>query len=154
MNLKCEHYVMIAGSRYISREGLDYARRVVRRTHQLGYTIVVGDNPKGVDMAVVQECRRLKAKVVVVGITNRPRNGGCAHGSYVKVERGTYRAASGQMFDRYHERDRYMVDIAERAIFIWNGESRGTKGGYDYALSRHKEAHLVTFELKWRPHHD
>jgi predicted Rossmann-fold nucleotide-binding protein len=153
MNLKREQRVMIAGSRYISREALDYARRVVRRAHQLGYTIVVGDNPKGVDMAVVQECRRLKAKIIVVGLTNRPRNGGCGHGSYLKFERGTYRAMSGQMFDRYHERDRYMVDIADRAMFIWNGESRGTKAGYEYAVSRRKEAHLVTFELRRRPHH-
>jgi hypothetical protein len=81
--------IMIAGSRYANREALDYARRVVRRVHQLGHTIVVGDNPKGVDMAVVQECRRLKAKVLVVGVTNRPRNGGCSHGGYVKVERDT-----------------------------------------------------------------
>ena len=153
MDLKREHCVMIAGSRYISRQGLDYARRVVRRAHQLDYIIVVGDNPKGVDSAVVDECRRLKAKVIVIGLTNRPRNGGCAHGSYLKFERGTYRSASGQMFDRYQERDRYMVDIAERAVFIWNGDSRGTKTGYEYAVSRHKEAHLVTFELKWRPRH-
>jgi hypothetical protein len=78
----------------------------VRRVHQLGHTIVVGDNPKGVDMAVVQECRRLKAKVLVVGVTNRPRNGGCSHGSYIKVERDTYRAAGGHLLDRYHVRDR------------------------------------------------
>src|SRR5690606_32516555 len=103
-----ETHIMIAGSRYANREALDYARRVVRRVHQLGHTIVVGDNPKGVDMAVVQECRRLKAKVLVVGVTNRPRNGGCSHGGYVKVERDTYRAAGGHLFDRYHVRDRWM----------------------------------------------
>src|SRR5512145_2703491 len=112
-----EFHLLIAGSRYATREALDYARRVVRRAHQLGYTIVVGDNPKGVDMAVVQECRRLKARALVVGVTNRPRNGGCPHGSYVKVERDTYRAAGGHLFDRYHERDRYMVDIAHRGMF-------------------------------------
>ena len=60
-------HLMIAGSRYSTYEALNYARRVVQRAHQLGYTIIVGDNPKGVDMAVVQECRRLKAKVLVVG---------------------------------------------------------------------------------------
>lgn len=52
--------IMIAGSRYATREMLDYARKVVRRAYAKGYTIVVGDNPKGVDMAVVQECRRLR----------------------------------------------------------------------------------------------
>jgi hypothetical protein len=42
-----ETHILIAGSRYANREALDYARRVVRRVHQLGHTIVVGDNPKG-----------------------------------------------------------------------------------------------------------
>jgi len=143
-----ETHIMIAGSRYVNREALDYARRVVRRVHQLGHTIVVGDNPKGVDMAVVQECRRLKAKVLVVGVTNNPRNGGCSHGGYVKVERDTYRAAGGHLFDRYHVRDRWMVDTALRGVFIWNGDSQGTRAGYEYMVSRQKEAHLMTFALK------
>lgn len=147
-----ETHILIAGSRYATHAALDYARRVARRAHQLGHTIIVGDNPKGVDMAVVHECRRLQAKVVVVGVTNGPRNGGCSHGSYVKVERSTYRAASGRLFDRYHERDRWMVDNAQRAIFIWNGDSRGTKAGYDYAVQRGREAHLVTFERKGGQH--
>jgi ribonuclease HI len=147
-----EIHILIAGSRYATREALDYARRVVRRVHQLGHTIVVGDNPKGVDMAVVQECRRLKAKVLVVGITNSPRNGGCSHGSYVKIERDTYRAAGGHLFDRYHVRDRWMVDNSARGMFIWNGDSQGTKAGYEYMVSRQKEAHLVTFALKGARH--
>jgi hypothetical protein len=143
-----ETRVMIAGSRYSTRPALDYARRVVQRAHTLGWTIVVGDNPRGVDMAVVHECRRLKAKVVVVGIAPYPRNGGCAHGSYLRAERDLYRAAGGQWLDRYHARDRRMVDMCQRAVFIWNGDSPGTKAGYDYALLRGKEAHLVTFPVK------
>jgi ribonuclease HI len=148
-----EFHLLIAGSRYAPREALDYARRAVRRAHQLGHTIVVGDNPKGVDMAVVQECRRLKAKVLVVGVTNHPRNGGCSHGSYVKVERDTYRAAGGHLLDRYHVRDRWMVDTSNLGMFIWNGDSQGTKRGYDYMVSRKKEAHLVTFEPKGARRH-
>ncbi len=144
-------HVMIAGSRYANREALDYARRVVRRVHQLGHTVIVGDNSKGIDMAVVQECRRLKAKVVVVGITNSPRNGGCKHGEYAKVESDTYRAANGHLYNRYHTRDRWMVDTAQRGVFIWNNESKGTKAGYDYAMQRGKEAHLITFENKPKP---
>jgi len=150
--VRLETHIMIAGSRYANREALDYARRVVRRVHQLGHTIVVGDNPKGVDMAVVQECRRLKAKVLVVGVTNNPRNGGCSHGGYVKVERDIYRAAGGHPFDRYHVRDRWMVDNAQRGVFVWNGDSKGTKAGYDYMVSRQKEAHLITFALKGARH--
>lgn len=142
-----ETRVMIAGSRYATRAALDYARRVVQRAHQLGWTVLVGDNPKGVDMAVVNECRRLKAKVIVVGLTNRPRNGGCVYGQYIRFERGMYYRAGGGLFDRYHERDRYLVDQCDRAVFVWNGDSRGTKAGYDYALRRGKPAHLATFEV-------
>jgi len=143
-------HLMIAGSRYSTREALEYARRIVLRAHQLGYTIIVGDNPKGVDMAVVQECCHLNVNVLVVGITNFPRNRGCPHGSYVKIERDIYRAAGGYLLDHYHTRDRWMVDSATLGMFIWNGDSQGTKTGYDYMLSRHKEAHLVTFNKEAR----
>ena len=151
MHIQTTTHLMIAGSRYANREMLDYARRAVQRAHQLGWTIVVGDNPKGVDMAVVQECRRLKAKVLVVGVTNNPRNGGCSHGNYVKVERDTYRAAGGHLFDRYHVRDRWMVDNAQRCLFVWNGDSLGTKLGYEYAMQRGKEAHLINFDRSPQP---
>ena len=141
-------HLMIAGSRYSTRRALDYARRVVQRAHQLGYTIIVGDNPKGVDMAVVQECRRLKAKMLVVGITNFPCNGSYSQGSYIKVDRDTYRAAGGYLLDSYQTRDRWMVDNATLGMFIWNGNSQGTKTGCAYMQSRHKEAHIITFEFK------
>jgi ribonuclease HI len=139
-------HLMIAGSRYATQQMLDYARKVVRRAHAKGYTIVVGDNPKGVDMAVVQECRRLQAKVLVVGVTNRPRNGGCSHGNYVRIERDTYQGMGGDLLNRYAVRDRWMVDNATMGIFVWNGDSPGTRAGYDYMISRGKDAHLITFE--------
>lgn len=39
MNVRQEHYVLIAGSRDATREMLDYARRVVRRAHEKSYTV-------------------------------------------------------------------------------------------------------------------
>jgi predicted Rossmann fold nucleotide-binding protein DprA/Smf involved in DNA uptake len=60
MQIQRTTHVLIAGSRDASHEMLDYARRVVRRAHEKGYTVVVGDNPKGVDNAVVRECRPQK----------------------------------------------------------------------------------------------
>lgn len=84
MYIQTTTHLMIAGSRYATREMLDYAVRAVQRAHRLGWMIIVGDNPKGVDMAVAQECRRLKAKIIIAGITNFPRNYGCKHGSYVE----------------------------------------------------------------------
>ena len=145
-------HILVAGSRDASAEMLDYTRRVVQRTHQLGWTIVVGDNPQGVDIAVVRECLRLQAKVIVAGIANYPRNGGCKYGEYVKVERDLYRSAGGGLLSGYAVRDRWMVDCCNRAIFIWNGDSPGTKAGYDYAIARGKEVDLITFERKVAPH--
>jgi hypothetical protein len=137
--------VLIVGSRSASPQMLDYARRAVRRAKERGYTVMVGDNPQGVDMAVVRECRRLHVSVTVAGAGNFPRNGGCQHGSYIKVHRDTYRAANGYLLNRYTVRDRWMVDNAQIGVFIWNGDSPGTKLGYDYMLSRKKDAHLINF---------
>lgn len=141
-------YVLIAGSREATPAMLDYARRAVRRAHKRGFTIIVGDNPRGVDMAVVGECRCLKTPVIVAGVANFPRNKGCKHGSYVKVARDTYRGANGYQLNRYTVRDRWMADTAHIGLFIWNGDSPGTKSGYDYMLARGKEAHLMTFSLE------
>ena len=143
-------HIMIAGSRYATREMRHYARRVVRRAAQLGHVIVVGDNPKGVDLVVVQECRRLQAKVVVVGIANYPRNGGCKHGSYIKVERDTYRGMGGNLLDAYTVRDRYMADMSQLGVFVWDGRSPGTKTGHSYMASRGKQAHLINFAKEAR----
>lgn len=136
-------HLMMAGSREANAAMLDYARRAVRRAYGLGYTILVGDNPKGVDLVVVRECRRLKAKVIVFGVANFPRNGGC--GQYVKVETDLYLSMKGMRLNRYTVRDRYIVDQSQIALFIWNGDSPGTKSGYDYAVSRGKTAHLIQF---------
>ncbi len=140
--------VFIAGSRDATPKMLDYARRAVRRAKERGYTVMVGDNPHGVDMAVVRECRRLHVPVIVAGAGNFPRNRGCKHGSYVKVHRDTYRASNGHLLNRYTVRDRWMVDNSQVGVFVWNGDSPGTKLGYDYMVSRKKDAHLISFGLK------
>lgn len=153
MHIQSTRHVMIAGSREATREMLDYARRAVRRAHAKGYTVIVGDNPtarghcgSGVDMVVVGECRRLKTPVIVAGVGSFPRNGGCRHGSYVKVPRDLYRGAGGELLDGDTARDRWMVDQAHICLFIWDGSSPGTKIGYDYAVQRGKDAHLVNFD--------
>lgn len=138
-------HVLIAGSRKATREMSAYAKRVVQRAHQLGWTILVGDNRYGVDRAVVEACRALKAKVIVAGIAHFPRNGGCRHGQYVKVERDLYLGAGGRYLNGYTVRDRWMVDMAQHAVFVWNGDSPGTLAGYEYAQDRGVAAHLRTF---------
>ncbi|MBE2271030.1 MAG: hypothetical protein IAE80_22525 [Anaerolinea sp.] len=150
--MKSETHLLMAGSRYSTRAALTYARRAVQRAHQLGWIILVGDNPKGIDMAVVQECRRLKTKVIVAGVANFPRNGGYWHGSYLKVTRDLYRSAGGNLLNGYTARDRWLVDNCQRALFIWNGNSPGTKAAYDYAVQRGKTADLIRFDVQVHPH--
>jgi hypothetical protein len=45
-----------------------------------------------------------------------------------------------------------MVDNSQRGVFVWNGDSKGTQAGYNYAVQRGKEAHLMTFALKGARH--
>lgn len=152
MHIQTLHHVLIAGSRDATREMLDYTRRAVQRAHAKGYIVLVGDHPKGVDMTVVQECRRLKTRVIVAGIANFPRNYGCKHGSYVRVERDLYRGAGGNLLGGYTVRDRWMVDMCQRAVFIWNGDSPGTCAGYEYAVQRGKPAYLKNFDRSPQPY--
>ena len=139
--------VYIAGSRDATGAMLNYAIEKVREAHKRGYTVLVGDNPRGVDRAVVLECRKLKAKVVVAGVGRFPRNGGCEHGSYVKVDRNLYQADGGGRLNGFTVRDRYLADNAQIGLFLWNGRSKGTKDAYDHmASNRADKAHLVTFK--------
>jgi hypothetical protein len=59
-----------------------------------------------------------------------------------------YRSAGGELLNGYAVRDRWMVDTCQQALFVWDGDSPGTKAAYDYAVQRGKAAHLMTFE--WR----
>jgi ribonuclease HI len=126
--------LLIAGSRHANDAMLEYARRVVARAIENQWEIVVGDNPAGVDAAVVQECNRLQyVHVIVVGIADKPRNGGVENARYLQI--GT----------SYTERDQMMATACQRGLFIWGGKSAGTRTGYDYLTSLGKTAHLMNF---------
>ena len=128
--------LFIAGSRVAHEDMLAYARRCVVRAVNLGWTIIVGDNSQGVDVAVVQELNRLKYKnVIVVGIAAQARNKGVRGGRYIRCGK------------TYSERDQAMARTADRGLFIWNGNhdtSPGTLAGASYmeGLSD-KVIHLV-----------
>jgi hypothetical protein len=149
MRIRTITHVLITGSREASPEMLAYALRAVQRAHRLGWTVLAGDSPKGIDLAVVRECRRLKTNVIVAGTANFPRNFGCRHGQYVKVARELYRSAGGNLLGGYAVRDRWLVDTSQNALFIWNGHSEETQAGYEYAVQRGKDAHLKDFSF-WR----
>jgi len=126
--------LLIAGSREASPEMLALAKRKVTQ----GELIIVGDNPKGVDAAVIEECDRLGLELLVFSITLQPRRGSCRSGRYrqVKVPK-TISAA-----EAYRWRDRKMIEYANHCIFIHNGSSPGTKAGYEYAKSLGKSAEI------------
>ena len=124
----------VAGSRRASTNMLMYARRVVTRAIQNGWTIVVGDNPQGVDNAVVQEASRLAYQdVIVVGIAAQPRNGGVPGGQYIRYG------------NTYRDRDRAMARASDRGLFIWDGKSHGTREAHDYMKARRRTVHLMDF---------
>lgn len=143
--MKQTTHLLIAGIPNATRQMRDYARQAVRRAHAKGYTIVVGDNSRGVELVVVQECRHLRAPVVVAGAGNFPRNGGCRHGNYVKVHRDMYRGMGGALLDRYTVRDRWLADTAQIGLFLWDSDNSDVKAAYDYMVERGKIAHLITF---------
>ena len=127
--------LLIAGSREASPEMLALAKRKVTQ----GELIIVGDNPKGVDAAVIEECDRLGLEVLVFGITLQPRRGSCLSGRYRQVKIPKNISAA----EAYHRRDRQMIDYADNCIFIHNGSSPGTKAGYEYAKSLGKSAEIL-----------
>ena len=130
-----KYRLYIAGSRQASDNMLEYTRRVVARAIENDWTIVVGDNPQGVDQEVIKEvCRLNYSDVIVVGIAKNPRNGGVPEGQYV------------QYGNSYPERDQAMARASDRGIFIWNGQSEGTKNAYHYMKSLdNKNQHLMDF---------
>lgn len=125
---ECSKYrLLIAGSRVANDKMLDYARRCVSHAIDNGWTIVVGDNPKGVDQSVVNELNKLDyVHVIVVGIAQNPRNGGVRVGRYIRYG------------NTYTERDQAMAKASDRGIFIWSGDEKvspGTKRGAEYMKS-------------------
>lgn len=127
--------LMIAGSRHATPNMLEYARRVVAVAIKHRWTIVVGDNPQGVDAQVVTELNQLDySDVIVVGIARQPRNGGVSSGQYIQI--GT----------TYTERDQAMARSCDRGLFIWNGKSPGTLRGSRYMKGiGNKTVHLMEF---------
>jgi hypothetical protein len=147
----CRQYrLLIAGSRHASSEMLQTAYQAVARAKANGWIVLVGDNPQGVDAAVINACDALHVNVMVFGVAARPRKGSKQPDTYWRVDTNfqsddddDYMPASA-----YTERDRYMIDLCDRAFFIHDGFSRGTKAGYDCAISSAKPTDIRVFTAK------
>ncbi len=128
--------LFIAGSRHATPAMLRVVSQAVQRAKEHGWTVLVGDNPLGVDAAVVYACDELSVSVTVIGIGRKPRNGG----SQLPGSRYIHYQAHG-----YAQRDHYLAELADRGLFLWNGVSRGTKAAHDYMSTLNKPVHLLTF---------
>ncbi|MCI0713732.1 MAG: hypothetical protein L0154_26475 [Chloroflexi bacterium] len=139
----------------------DYVSRVVQRADQQDMRIIVGDNPQGVDHAVVQACHVQGVDCLVYGVDRSPRNPlvlDSQHCRYVQTMReevqeihpgGLYHEPEHKRVLKrlgYPERDERMVENADRVLAIWNGRSPGTKHAFDYAASQGKDADLAVME--------
>lgn len=121
--------LLISGSRYATAAMLKFAAVCVERAAENGWFVMVGDSD-GVDRAVREACVQFGASYTVVVVDGHNRLIG----------------EPGTTARQYGFRDQLMCEFADRGMFIWNGESRGTKTAYDYFLTRpNKIAHLRVF---------
>ncbi len=123
--------LLITGSRIISARGIEYARTVVKRAKQLGWSITVGDAP-GIDTVVIETCNDLNVQVAVYGAYNTHRN-------------RSIRGGNVALDMNYTQRDLHMVGKCDICMAIWNGKSRGAKATYVAVASTGKKAYLKTF---------
>ncbi|MCC6976434.1 MAG: DNA-processing protein DprA [Anaerolineae bacterium] len=148
----CRQYrLLITGSRQATPEMLAMAQRAVSRAHEKGWMVIVGDNPQGVDAAVIEACDALGVKVLVCGTTREPRKASIRPDSYWQVVVEVPLDEEYPQFRLYSTRDRWMVELCDRMLAIWNGQSRGTQAGYDYARQTHKKVNLITFQSAPKP---
>lgn len=122
--------VLITGSREASPRLLSIACRAVERAQANGWSIIVGE-ANGVDATVVETADRLGVPVEVWGARNTLR----------------HQSNTGQNYTipgSYEERDRLMVERADRCLAIWNGASRGTLATVAYARKLGLTVHLMT----------
>jgi len=120
--------LLVTGSRDASSLLFQYARAIIVRAKELGWSIVVGDAP-GIDAEVIAACDMLGVPVEV-------------HGGYNKLR---HTSSSGQNITHpvsYPERDRLMAELCDICIGVWNGKSRGTMITVKAAAALGKTTHL------------
>src|SRR5450631_1891991 len=122
-----QYRLLIAGSRQASTVMLQKAAQAVERAKVNGWAVLVGD-ADGVDSAVIAACNQFEVNYLCCGISPKPRAA-----TFLSVQQGGsgryLRVGSPKAYD-YTARDRYMVDLADRGLFIWNQVSKGTLVGY------------------------
>lgn len=112
--------VFIAGSRHLSRLNTDVKRRIDAIVEK-GFTVLVGD-ANGADKAVQRYLADKHYRDVIVHCME----GNCRNnvGSWPAREVAAPPGSRG--FAYYSTKDRVMVDDADYALMLWDGESKGT----------------------------
>lgn len=135
--LKNDTVMMLAGSRDLSQNRkalLRGARVAVETAHQEQWALICGD-AIGIDAEVIRTADILNVPIAVFGVTRRPRNGGSKSGIYQELPGLTFAA-----------RDKFMVQLADRCTFIWNGSSKGTLAAYLFAKRMDVLAYMFEFD--------
>lgn len=136
--------LLICGSRKSTHEMNQFANHAVLRAKANNWHIVVGD-AYGIDHAVIYACLDYAVPFYCYGITPTARCYSANNPlSFRWDDIATYIRVNGN----YLQRDRVMVEVADRVFAIWNGSSRGTKYTYDYAINTGKPADIRTFRSK------
>ena len=130
--------LLISGSRDANYKMLEYVDFSLKEAIKYGWSIMVGDNPKGVDLRVLAYCNSVGYKdICVVSVASE--------GARSIKELNKISAPSRSTAQQYAKRDRFMADMADRGLFIWNGTSPGTLAVYEYMLSIYKPVTLANF---------
>lgn len=116
----CQPTTMFGGSREASDEMIAHARLLVQESITRGENIIVGD-ASGIDQAVIDECALNNHPCTVYGISAKGRADIPYYMPYEPVK------------GSYTQRDRLIIDLANRCEFIWNGSSKGTEAAIKYA---------------------
>lgn len=130
---------LISGSRDIP-DLTQLMVQVIARLHETEDELIVGDNAHGIDQLAIYYAYRYDVPTTVYGCQRKSRARLYPNQEYVFNIRWNYT-----------ERDRWMVKEADRGIYIWNGQSKGTKAAYDFAHALGITAHLYTIPYnRWR----
>lgn len=130
--------LLISGSRDANYRMLDYVDFALKEAMKAKWSIMVGDNHLGVDTRVLAYCNAVGYKdICVVSVASEgPRSIKAASGVAV---------VSKSTAEQYAARDKFMADMADRGLFIWNGSSPGTLAAHEYMKSLYKPVSLANF---------
>lgn len=131
--------ILIAGSRNFKRYDLvdTFIENYVGKFN----TVIVGDNPKGVDYYIHNYYKDQPIKTTVYGLHKYPRSKIVNIVNYIDVSK--ILKVKNYSYDSWHKRDKFMIEQSDFGLFFWNGNSKGTLAGYEYMRSLGKACLLI-----------